>query len=57
MRKAALAMAATYSWDAYVNKMEAAFKSLVGEIPSPIPREFPSPLAGEGQGGGSEKAA
>ncbi len=41
MRKAALATAATYSWDAYVNKMEAALKSLVGEIPSP--------LAGEGQ--------
>jgi glycosyltransferase involved in cell wall biosynthesis len=38
MRKAALATAATYSWDAYVNKMEAALKSLVGEIPSSIPR-------------------
>jgi len=35
MSKAALATAATYSWDAYVNKMEAALKSLVGEIPSP----------------------
>jgi glycosyltransferase involved in cell wall biosynthesis len=57
MSKAALAMAATYSWDAYVNKMEAALQSLVGEIPSPIPREFPSPLAREGEGGGSEKAA
>jgi len=53
MRKAALATAATYSWDAYVNKMEAALKSLVGEIPSPMPTEFPSPL----DGGGSEKAA
>jgi L-malate glycosyltransferase len=41
MRKAALATAANYSWDAYVNKMEAALKSLVGELPSP--------LAGEGQ--------
>jgi glycosyltransferase involved in cell wall biosynthesis len=40
MSKAALANAATYSWDAYVNKMEAALKSLNGEIPSP--------LAGEG---------
>jgi len=37
MRKAALATAATYSWDAYVNKMEAALKSLIGEIPSSIP--------------------
>jgi glycosyltransferase involved in cell wall biosynthesis len=36
MRKAALATATTYSWDAYVNKMEAALKSLVGEIPSPL---------------------
>jgi glycosyltransferase involved in cell wall biosynthesis len=53
MSKAALATAATYSWDAYVNKMEAALSSLVGEIPT----TFPSPLAGEGQGGGSEKAA
>jgi L-malate glycosyltransferase len=41
MGKAALATAASYSWDAYVNKMEAALKSLVGEIPSP--------LAGEGR--------
>jgi glycosyltransferase involved in cell wall biosynthesis len=41
MSKAALAMAATYSWDAYVNKMESALKSLIGEIPSP--------LAGEGR--------
>jgi glycosyltransferase involved in cell wall biosynthesis len=41
MRKAALATAATYSWDAYVNKMEAALESLVGDIPSP--------LAGEGR--------
>ena len=31
MSKAALATAATYSWDAYVNKMEAALMSLVGE--------------------------
>jgi len=37
MRKAALATAATYSWDAYVNKMEAALKSLVGETPFSIP--------------------
>jgi glycosyltransferase involved in cell wall biosynthesis len=41
MSKAARVTAATYSWDAYVNKMEAALKSLVGEIPSP--------LAGEGR--------
>lgn len=41
MGKAARATAATYSWDAYVNKMEAALKSLLGEIPSP--------LAGEGR--------
>jgi len=41
MSKAALALAATYSWDAYVNKMESALKSLIGEIPSP--------LAGEGR--------
>jgi glycosyltransferase involved in cell wall biosynthesis len=41
MGKAALATAASYSWDAYVNKMEAALTSLVGEIPSP--------LAGEGR--------
>jgi L-malate glycosyltransferase len=41
MGKAALTTAATYSWDAYVNKMDAALKSLVGEIPSP--------LAGEGR--------
>jgi glycosyltransferase involved in cell wall biosynthesis len=34
MSKAALATAATYSWDAYVNKMEAALQSVVGEIPS-----------------------
>jgi glycosyltransferase involved in cell wall biosynthesis len=40
MGKAARALAATYSWDAYVNKMESALKSLIGEIPSP--------LAGEG---------
>jgi len=32
MSKAARATAATYSWDAYVNKMEAALMSLVGEI-------------------------
>jgi len=32
MSKAALATAATYSWDAYVNKMEAALMSLNGEI-------------------------
>ena len=32
MSKAALATAATYSWDAYVNKIEAALMSLVGEI-------------------------
>ena len=38
MGKAALAMAATYSWDAYVNKMEAALESLIGEIPTSIPR-------------------
>jgi len=36
MGKAARATAASYSWDAYVNKMEAALKSLVGEIPSPL---------------------
>jgi L-malate glycosyltransferase len=36
MGKAALATAASYSWDAYVNKMEAALRSLVGEIPSPL---------------------
>jgi glycosyltransferase involved in cell wall biosynthesis len=53
MSKAALATAATYSWDAYVNKMEAALTSLVGETPT----KFHSPLAGEGEGGGSEKAA
>jgi glycosyltransferase involved in cell wall biosynthesis len=41
MSKAAVANAATYSWDAYVNKMEAALTSLIGEIPTP--------LAGEGQ--------
>jgi hypothetical protein len=41
MSKAALALATTYSWDAYVNKMESALKSLIGEIPSP--------LAGEGR--------
>jgi len=41
MSKAARTNAATYSWDAYVNKMEAALKSLLGEIPSP--------LAGEGR--------
>jgi glycosyltransferase involved in cell wall biosynthesis len=39
MGKAALATAARYSWDAYVNKMEAALKSLVGEIPSPLAGE------------------
>jgi glycosyltransferase involved in cell wall biosynthesis len=39
MSKAARATAATYSWDAYVNKMEAALKSLVGEIPSPLASE------------------
>jgi glycosyltransferase involved in cell wall biosynthesis len=39
MTKAALANAASYSWDAYVNKMEAALKSLVGEIPSPLAGE------------------
>jgi hypothetical protein len=38
MSKAARATAATYSWDAYVNKMEAALKSLIGESPSSIPR-------------------
>jgi glycosyltransferase involved in cell wall biosynthesis len=38
MSKAALANAATYSWDAYVNKMEAGLKSLVGEIPERIQR-------------------
>ena len=32
MSKAARATAATYSWDAYVNKMEAALASLVGEV-------------------------
>ena len=32
MSKAARATAATYSWDAYVNKMEAALMSLNGEI-------------------------
>jgi glycosyltransferase involved in cell wall biosynthesis len=37
MSKAALATAATYSWESYVNKMEAALNSLVGEMPSPIP--------------------
>jgi len=36
MGKAARATAASYSWDAYVNKMEAALKSLIGEIPSPL---------------------
>ena len=36
MGKAARATAASYSWDAYVNKMEAALKSLVGEMPSPL---------------------
>jgi len=41
MSKAARVTAATYSWEAYVNKMEAALKSLVGEIPSPV--------GGEGQ--------
>jgi glycosyltransferase involved in cell wall biosynthesis len=41
MSKAARATAANYSWEAYVNKMEAALKSLVGEIPTP--------LGGEGQ--------
>jgi L-malate glycosyltransferase len=45
MSKAALAIAATSSWDAYVNRMEAALKSLV-----------PSPSAGEGQGGGMKAA-
>jgi glycosyltransferase involved in cell wall biosynthesis len=49
MSRAAQANAATYSWDAYVNKMEAALNSLVGDIPSL--------LAGEGEGGGSRKAA
>jgi L-malate glycosyltransferase len=44
MSKAALALAATYSWDAYVNRMETALETLV-----PFPR-------GEGQGG-VQKAA
>jgi glycosyltransferase involved in cell wall biosynthesis len=39
MSKAARALAATYSWDAYVNKMESALKSLIGEIPSPLADE------------------
>ena len=39
MSRATLAMAATYSWDAYVNKMEAALKSLVGEMPAPLVEE------------------
>ena len=39
MSKAARATAATYSWDAYVNKMEAAFTSLVGDTPSPFREE------------------
>ena len=45
MSKAALAIAATYTWDAYVNRMEAALTSL-----------FPSPLAGERQEGGRKAA-
>jgi L-malate glycosyltransferase len=45
MSKAALAIAATYTWDAYVNRMEAALKSL-----------FPSPVAGERQEGGQKAA-
>jgi len=43
MSKAALATVATYSWDAYVNRMETALASLV-----------PSPRAGQG---GGRKAA
>ena len=39
MSKAALATAATYSWDAYVNKMEAALKSLVGDMPALLVEE------------------
>lgn len=45
MSKAALAIAATYTWDAYVNRMEAALTSL-----------FPSPIAGERQEGGRKAA-
>jgi glycosyltransferase involved in cell wall biosynthesis len=44
MSKAALATAATYSWDAYVNKMESALLSLAGELPAPLASE------GEAQG-------
>ncbi|MEA2634003.1 MAG: hypothetical protein QOH92_770 [Chloroflexota bacterium] len=43
MSKAALATAATYSWDAYVNKMEAALKSLVGEMPAPLVEQSQDP--------------
>jgi len=39
MSKAARANAVTHSWDAYVNKMEAALNSLLGEIPSPLAGE------------------
>ena len=45
MSKAALAIAATYTWDAYVNRMEAALTPL-----------FPSPIAGERQEGGRKAA-
>ncbi|TMG30801.1 MAG: glycosyltransferase family 1 protein [Chloroflexi bacterium] len=36
MREAALTTAATYTWDAHVNKMEAALNALVGEISNPL---------------------
>jgi glycosyltransferase involved in cell wall biosynthesis len=41
MSKAARTTAAAYSWDAYVNKMEAALKSLVGDIPASLSKEGP----------------
>ena len=47
MSQAALKAASGYSWETYVSRMEAAFESLISL----------SPLAGEGRGGGSQKAA
>jgi glycosyltransferase involved in cell wall biosynthesis len=50
LARAGYATAQAYGWDAIVARTAAVFSSTIG---FPIP----SPLAGEGQGGGAEKAA
>ena len=56
MGRLARERAAAYTWDAYVDRIEGDFQNLAARQQAE-PAKSPSPLAGEGRGGGSKRVA